>query len=182
MYRITQVSFRGMFGVLAVCSSLAACAAEMGDEAMTEDDVDVASEALTLSGFMLRNTNTGKCISAASTSGADVSLVTCNTSSVNQRWGFDGGFLKHSPSGLCLDLEGASLNNGAAVQVFNCTGGTNQDFRFYPILGAPAPTLTSVTNWYMVVKHSGKCIEQGGSTGPAVLQSSGCQGAWNLVY
>jgi hypothetical protein len=157
------------------------CAADGGEPDVTgeaEAEVGLTAAALT-SGFMLRNTNTGKCLAAITTSGADAALQACNSALPNQRWGFDGGFLKHSPSGLCLDVEGASQTNGAAVQVFDCTGGTNQDFRFYPHVTAVG---NSVTNWHLVVKHSGKCVEQGGNGGPQVVQNNLCASGWNVVF
>ena len=149
-------------------------ATDMADEA----EVGLAQAALS-GGFMLHNTNSDKCLAAISSSGADAALQVCNGSMPNQRWGFDGGFLKHIPSGLCLDVEGASQANGAAVQVFSCTGGANQDFRFYPVLTAAGST---VTNWHMVVKHSSKCVEQAGATGPQVIQGNVCASAWNVMF
>lgn len=173
----------GLTGLLAGCAVLGACSAQVDDdgaETEPESELESAEQPLTSSGgFMLKNTNTGKCLTVGSASGADAYLAPCNSASSNQRWGFDGGLLKSSASGLCLDIEGASLSVGAAAQVFSCTGGTNQDFRFYPVL-TPSPAV--VTNWYMVVKHSGMCLEYGGSTGIQAIQNTRCFTAWNVMF
>jgi hypothetical protein len=170
---------RFLFWIVLGGACASACAAETGEtELADEADVGLTQAALS-GGFLLRNTNTGKCLTASRTAGDNATLQVCNGSEANQRWGFDGGFLKHTPSGLCLDVEGASQANGAAVQVFNCNGGSHQDFRFYPIFTAPG---ISVTNWHLVVKHSSKCVEQGGTTGPQVLQNNLCTAGWNVVF
>jgi hypothetical protein len=156
------------------------CLAESDSlDTTADEEIGASQEALSASGFMLHNTNTGKCISAPGSVGADATLAVCDSSSANQRWGFDGGWLKHSASGLCLDLEGASQSNGAPAQVFTCRGGTNQDFRFYPTLSHAG---TTVTNWYLIVKHSGKCLEPGGAASAQVVQSSNCLAAWNVMF
>lgn len=175
MERMLKVLRRSMLGVLVGCA-LTACAAEVGDaDLLNDEDVGVNREGLT-TGFLLQNTNTGKCLTASTTAGTGTTLANCNTSNVNQRWGFDGGFLKHSASGLCLSVTGASQANGASVQVSNCNGASNQDFRFYPQTGNP------VINWFMVVKHSGQCVEPGAPNGPQVVQGTRCLSVWNLSF
>jgi len=150
----------------------------MTDENMLDaPEVGLAQEALS-GGFQLRNTNTGKCLTVSGGSGSDTFLQACSGGST-QRWGFDGGFLKHIATGLCVDVENASVANGAAVQVYDCTSGDNQDFRFYPYLTSSG---LSVTNWYLIAKHSSKCVQPGGTGGIYAVQSSTCQGAWNVVF
>jgi hypothetical protein len=168
-------------GLFAGCITLAACSAQLAEEgADSESELDSTEQALASSGgFMLRNTNTYKCLTVATANGSNAYLSPCNSASSSQRWGFDGGLLKNAASGLCLDIEAASLYVGAPAQVFSCTGGANQDFRFYPWLTAANSV---VTNWHMVVKHSGLCLEPGGASGLDAIQSNRCNSAWNLLF
>lgn len=168
-----------VLGLMATSPYFANCA---GDADLSLDDqVEPASaqEALTNGGFKLKNTNTGKCMTVAGTLHAPATLQICNAQSDSQRWGFDGGYLKHLASGLCLDIANASLANGAAAQLFSCNGADNQDFRFYPTLTAAGAT---VTNWYLVAHHSSKCLQPGGASGDQVVQSNTCLGAWNVEF
>ena len=38
--------------------------------------------------------------------------------------------LKHTPSGLCVDISGASKSGGARAVLWNCHGGDNQKFQW----------------------------------------------------
>ena len=183
---------RPLFGLCCSCLALAGCGGTDDSEADPTSDLEVGvAEQPLLDGFMLRNTNTSRCLSAAASSGSDAFLPLppashtqgrhdlCDPSDANQRWIFDGGFLKNAARTLCLDIENAATNDGARAQVFRCNGAANQDFRFFPLHGDP------VVNWVLVVKHSGKCIDPGedaGSSGERVVQSSACLGAWNVLF
>ena len=166
-----------MLSSIAAFAAFGGCAAEVLDgEELAEDEIGLLEEQLA-TGFMLKNTNTGRCLAATTVSGDNASLAVCDANDVKQRWGFDGGFLKHSPDGLCFDLEAASLADGAPAQVFSCNGRTNQDFRFYPVASHAG---TTVNNWRLVVRHSSKCIGEG--SGNTVVQSGNCFSAWNVVF
>lgn len=170
---------RLILGLIASSPWLANCAADAAMSGDEQEELASTTEALTNGGFKLKNTNTGKCMTVAGTLHAAATLQACNAQSDSQRWGFDGGFLKHLASGLCLDIVNASQANGAAAQLFSCNGAENQDFRFYPTLTAAG---TTVTNWYLVVHHSSKCLQPGGASGDQVVQSNTCLSAWNVEF
>ncbi len=135
-----------------------------------------------VTGFSLRETSTSSCLDVAANNGrTETRLSDCNPANGNQRWGFDGGFLKHSATGLCLDIPSSSLADGTRVQLFPCNGNANQDFRLYPVLEPPGSV---ITHWFMVVGHSGKCIVKGGSPPAAVQEpctNATIQSSWFLV-
>lgn len=82
---------------------------------------------------------------------------------------------KHS--GKCLDVSGASSNNGAPIIQWDCNGGQNQQWRLVP-----------VGSYYRIVaRHSGKCLDVTGASrvnGAQVIQWD-CHGGdnqlWSLV-
>lgn len=178
MLNATFTSCRFVLGLLAISGCFAGCleAAADGGE---DFELAGAQEALSNGGFKLKNTNTAKCLTVAGGLHATAFLRDCTAQSDSQRWGFDGGYLKHLASGLCLDIVNASQANGAAAQLFNCQGSANQDFRFYPTL---TPAGATVTNWYLVVRHSSKCLQPGGAAGDQAVQSNSCLGAWNVEF
>src|ERR1044072_933365 len=55
-------------------------------------------------------------------------------------------------SGKCLDVSGFSTADGAAVQQWTCTGGTNQEFTLNPVA-------TGSHDYQLVAVHSGKCVD-----------------------
>jgi microsomal dipeptidase-like Zn-dependent dipeptidase len=77
-------------------------------------------------------------------------------------------------SGRCLDVQGGSTSDGAAVLQWPCHGGINQKWHLRP--SGPA--------WEVVSANSGKCLDvQGGSTaaGANVVQWS-CNGGTNQKW
>ena len=83
---------------------------------------------------------------------------------------------KHS--GQCLDVTGASQDNGAAVIQWPCHGGSNQQWSLY----------NAGDGYYLVtVNHSGQCLDVTGASqdnGAAVIQWP-CHGGdnqqWSIV-
>ena len=178
MWNISLLNCQIALGLVAV-SCLGGCLDAAADGGEDTDAIGAAEEALSNGGFKLKNTNTAKCLTVAGGLHATAFLRDCTAQSDSQRWGFDGGYLKHLASGLCLDIVNASQANGAAAQLFNCQGTANQDFRFYPTL---TPAGATVTNWFMVVRHSSKCLQPGGAAGDQAVQSNTCLGAWNVEF
>ena len=57
-------------------------------------------------------------------------LVTC-TGAASQKWTYNGAQMINQASGRCLDADLGTINqNGTKVQVWDCSGGTNQDWYF----------------------------------------------------
>ena len=89
--------------------------------------------------------------------------------------GGTGFAAKHS--GQCLDISGASRDNGASVIQWDCHRGSNQQWN-----------LVAVGNHYQIVaKHSGRCLDVSGNSrrnGAQVIQWD-CHGRnnqlWSLV-
>ncbi len=78
----------------------------------------------------------GKCLAAngAITAGARMQIETCN-GSANQQFqlqarGERSYRLRNLGTGMCVDVQGADENAGAAVIQFPCTGGRNQRWWF----------------------------------------------------
>jgi hypothetical protein len=68
-------------------------------------------------------------------------------------------------SGKCLDVNGASTTDGAAVIQWTCSGTTNQMFTLRPVTA-----LGNSQDYQLVAVHSGKCVDVAGvSTQPRAL-------------
>jgi hypothetical protein len=148
-----------------------------GEAALGQDDAEVG----VITGFSLRETSTSSCLDIATNNGRlETRLNDCNPVNGNQRWEFNGGVLRHSATGLCLDIPSSSLADGTGVQLFPCNGNANQDFRLYPVLESANSV---VSHWFLVVRHSGKCIVKGGSPSGAVQGPCNItvQSSWYLV-
>jgi hypothetical protein len=77
-----------------------------------------------------------------------------------------------------VDIAGASLDDGAAVQLFAYHGGDNQVFRFDPIA-------KEVINRYSIIaRHSGKCldVEHVSTAQQALVHQIGYHGAPNQQW
>ncbi|WP_454859732.1 RICIN domain-containing protein [Promicromonospora soli] len=72
-------------------------------------------------------------------------------------------------SGKCLDVNGASTADGAAVIQWTCSGSTNQMFTLNPVAG-------NSKDYQLAAVHSGKCVDVSGiSTTPrAVIHQRTC--------
>jgi glycerate-2-kinase len=56
-------------------------------------------------------------------------------------------------SGKCLDIQGVSTADGAAVHQWTCHGGTNQQFTLRQV---------AADDYQLVAVHSGKCVDVSG--------------------
>jgi len=63
--------------------------------------------------------------------------------------------LVNQQSGKCLDVNGASTADGAAIQQWRCTGGTNQQFTLRKVTYAG----NDAHDYQLVAGHSGKCVD-----------------------
>ncbi|WP_405392558.1 RICIN domain-containing protein [Streptomyces sp. NBC_01102] len=79
----------------------------------------------TVTGQTLTGRQSGKCLSGGG-AGAQLTIRTCD-GSADQRWEFRSDGTVRS-QGLCMDLVGASKDNGTAVRVASCTGAAAQQF------------------------------------------------------
>jgi hypothetical protein len=70
-------------------------------------------------------------------------------------------------TGKCLDVNGASTANGAAVQQWQClSGALNQQYTLRKVTYAGNDT----HDFQLVARHSGKCVDVSGvSTAPRAL-------------
>jgi hypothetical protein len=76
------------------------------------------------------NSPTGCLDDGAGQNGSRVFLATCN-GSLSQRWIPNGGVLINGASGKCLDADLNTIGGqGTIVQVWSCSGGLNQIWRF----------------------------------------------------
>jgi beta-glucanase (GH16 family) len=71
----------------------------------------------------------GKCMDPAGGALANatpIQLVTCNGNAVQRFTLTSAGDLKNVSSGRCVDIKDWNANNGAQLQLWDCTGGSNQ--------------------------------------------------------
>ena len=90
--------------------------------------------------FIIENVLSGKCLDESLdvpfANGNKVYQYACSNAKPNQRWTFVGkkggyGALRNEASGRCLDLAGFSYEDGAAVQVWDCSGAWNQSWNIW---------------------------------------------------
>jgi hypothetical protein len=66
----------------------------------------------------------------AGLNGSGVFLTSCN-GSLHQKWDLYGGLIVNAASGRCLDADlGTIGGQGTKVQVWDCSGGSNQQWAF----------------------------------------------------
>ncbi len=80
-------------------------------------------------------------------------------------------------SGKCLDINGSSLDDGAYLLQWDCTGVANQIFTMVPVSG----------EWYkIVVAHSNKCLDvdtsEGNDHNGAHVRQMTCNGEANQQF
>ncbi|MFC9944243.1 RICIN domain-containing protein [Streptomyces pratensis] len=95
------------------------------DAKTSSDKVAADSKDGTVAGQTLTGRQSGKCLSGGSV-GAQLTIRTCD-GAADQRWEFRPDGTARS-QGLCMDLVGASKDNGAAIRVAICTGAAAQQF------------------------------------------------------
>ncbi|MBI1293408.1 hypothetical protein GC175_00435 [bacterium] len=86
-------------------------------------------------GFMLRNPDSAKCLSTTSTTdtrdGLNLHIWDClGFDNQIMNWSGDALIIKYSNK--CVDVSGASTNNGANIQQWSCNGTGAQNFRKQP--------------------------------------------------
>ena len=78
----------------------------------------------------------GKCLGADSANAGRAVVQSRCSGSPEQLWRqdivIDGTLFRNIASGLCLDVPGASVANGAKLIVWTCHGGVNQTWRYQP--------------------------------------------------
>ncbi|MFH9614760.1 ricin-type beta-trefoil lectin domain protein [Streptomyces pratensis] len=138
------------------------------DTKTSSDKVAADSKDGTVAGRTLTGLQSGKCLSGGS-AGARLTIRTCD-GAADQRWDFRPDGTARS-QGLCMDLVGASKDNGAAIQVAACTGAAAQQFH-----------LNATED--LVAQYAGKCVDVYDSRSadgtPAVLWP--CTGAANQTW
>ncbi|MHC5907361.1 endo-1,4-beta-xylanase [Streptomyces sp. S6] len=76
--------------------------------------------------------------------------------------------IKGTTSGRCVDVPNSSTNDGTQVQLYDCHGGTNQQW-------------TSTASGELQV-YGNKCLDAGGSGTGARIQIYGCHGGTNQQW
>lgn len=138
-------------------------------------------EAQSAGGRFINNLLSGKCIDVAGapgrSNGAPLQLWDCeltgvnpdNNSTTDQRWVLtNGGFIRNTLSGKCIDVAGApGRDNGALLQLWDCElSGRNRDN------GSTTDQRWTITgNGFIRNTLSGKCIDVAGAPG----QSNGAR-------
>ncbi len=85
---------------------------------------------LTRLGTIVGQSPTGCLDAGAGTNGTGVPLVACN-GSLSQKWHWNGVTIVSQSSGRCLDADLGTIGSGGTkVQVWDCAGGTNQQWFF----------------------------------------------------
>jgi Ricin-type beta-trefoil lectin domain len=64
-----------------------------------------------------------------------------------------------SPPAKCLDIAGASTQDGATVQLFGFHGGENQQFRFEAVDDPENLSIKSEAFVHIFARHSNKCFD-----------------------
>lgn len=134
-------------------------------------------EAQGANGRFINNFLSGKCIDVAGgpgrSNGAPLQLWDCeltgvnpdNNSTTDQRWILtNGGFIRNTLSGKCIDVAGApGRGNGASLQLWDCElSGRNRDN------GSMTDQRWTITgNGFIRNTLSGKCIDVAGAPGQA---------------
>lgn len=112
--------------------------------------------------------NDGLCLGTgdpAATAGSVVGQHPCGSAQARRlRW--EAGTLVDTTSGLCVDVQGASPDDGAPVLLWTCNGQGNQRF-------TPRPVPDSGGRVQLVAGHSGKCLDVAGTS----VQQYDCHGA-----
>jgi len=82
----------------------------------------------------LRLLNTSNCLQVNGTdpgSGSpSVRTLPCNAQLQSQIWKFDGTYIMSAVNGYCLDITKQSTNDCAAVEIYACDGGSNQQWQY----------------------------------------------------
>jgi hypothetical protein len=138
-------------------------------------------EAQNAGGQFINNYLSGKCIDVSGApgrgNGAPLQLWDCELSGINpdnnsttdQKWAFtNGGFIRNTLSGKCIDVSGApGRGNGAPLQLWDCElSGYNRDNGT-----ATDQRWTITSNGFIRNTLSGKCIDVSGAPG----QSNGAR-------
>ncbi|MEU6788721.1 ThuA domain-containing protein [Nonomuraea angiospora] len=157
-------------------------------------------------GYQLKNVGSGKCadIPGTATPGTQLVQWTCHASgsgdAPNQYFtvvptgGGEGLFqIVSAKTGLCVDINGVSQADGAAVIQWNCTATPNQTFRLTKVGGGPAdqtaPTTTAKQNpaepngkdgWYTAapVEVTLTAVDEENGSGVAATEYRVDGGAW----
>ena len=180
-------------GIAAITGGIfmAACMAQPADTQKVDEALGRtadSSEVQPLVGLpFVVNTLSGKCMDVAGAPGTDngasLQLFSCelnglnadNGSPTDQQWiAIDGGFIRNTLSGRCIDVAGApGTDNGARLQLFDCelsgfnTNGTSTDQRWVVRADGFIQNLLS-----------GRCIDVAGAPGTgngAPLQLVDCE-------
>jgi hypothetical protein len=80
---------------------------------------------------------------------------------------------KAKHSGLCLDIEESSLDDGTKIIQWNCHGGDNQKWLF----------VSDGNGYYQIkAKHSGKCVDESLTDNGATVSQYGCHNGGNQKW
>ncbi|MBF8191298.1 ThuA domain-containing protein [Nonomuraea sp. K274] len=158
-------------------------------------------EAMPLSagGYQFKNVKSGKCLdvpSGSTTAGTQLVQWTCHPDThahqIHQRFqpALAGEVYKitSAASGLCVDVNGVSQADGAAVVQYNCTDTDNQRFRLTAPQDDETPPVTTVKvadpggedGWYSTGPVEVTLTATDGGSGVAATEYRLDEGAWTI--
>ncbi|MEP7051026.1 MAG: RICIN domain-containing protein [Pseudomonadota bacterium] len=149
-----------LFALPFAALTTAACSGQPGSESETVVAEQAALTVDTAATYQLVGVQSGKCVeipNGSSTIGVQFDIATCTTYLTRSRFKLDAqgsGYyhVRNIGNGLCMDVSGAALTNGAAVVQSTCGSATSQQWSFTDSNGAE--TLTA--------RHSGKALDVSG--------------------
>jgi hypothetical protein len=111
----------------------------------------------TAGAYQLKNVKSGKCLdvpTGSTATGTQLVQYSChpdgNTDQVNQRFYLipsgDAYQISSAVSGLCLDINGRSQADGAALIQWTCSNDDNQRFGFTPVSSPSVPLSVTATS------------------------------------
>lgn len=162
--RVLTALFTGVIVTIATVGVTAPAQAEPDSQTTATDSTiqaDSGSEiGVQAESFRLRNSTTGRCLQASSSSGA-VRTATCSTSSL-QRWtvtvtGSGARIFKNVGNGWCLDGSSTSIYTHA------CNTGSNQ--RWYRAYSGPYRYMNAATSKCLDSNWSGSVYPHTCNTG-----------------
>jgi hypothetical protein len=83
--------------------------------------------------FVFR-TSTGLCLDGSRGKGQQLFLGTCNNGKGQDWWINSNGRIQNQANNLCMDVSGGSIYAGAAIIMWDCHLGNNQNFAIGPVL------------------------------------------------
>lgn len=129
--------------------------------------------------FQLTSRYNGRCMTAATgANGAGIIMVDCQ-GALTQRWWWDGLRLRNADGGRCLTAAWGNLDNGGALQMYDCQASSPANQIFYRPASRPEE-VGRLRSW----QYGNRCVEMAGSNwwNGASVQLWDCHGGGNQYW